>query len=241
MGCSSVKEELKISKSNKPLYDAYLSFKNIYLSIKNDKESILEVFLISAKSISNFIRCIKQTKVINELIEQNNESFESLNILLKKFDEYKLEENIEFYYDYEISNNICQNNDNNEFIIVNKTFVDNMIIDKKDIDTKKVKLYIDKINKNKITFQNSDKYINFEETDFSGLFKFVLDNDNIDNDNDNNNRNSVNQNNRNPSLFKDPSLINPIINILNRNSNSIINLSVYILLKIKINNNQIII
>ena len=105
MGCSCIKQVLKITEKNKPFYDAYLSIKNVLYNIINDEETILEVFLINTDSIFNFIRCIKKSKVLNELEKENNESFESLNNLLNMFDDYDLENNIEIYYDYEK----CQN------------------------------------------------------------------------------------------------------------------------------------
>ena len=57
---------------------------------------MLEVFLINVNTISNFIRCIKESKVINELDQNSNERIEFLNILLTKFDEYQLEKKLKF-------------------------------------------------------------------------------------------------------------------------------------------------
>ena len=170
---------------------------------------MLEVFLINVNTISNFIRCIKESKVINELDQNSNERIEFLNILLTKFDEYQIEKNIEIYYDYEKCKNICQENENNEFIFVNRLFIDNMGIDKNDI-IKKVNLYINKKDKNKIKFPNSENFIFFEPTTNLGNYKFKL-------DNNEDIRNSENQNNDNPSQVQSSSINSPINAIINRN------------------------
>ena len=84
-----------------------------------------------------------------------------------------------------------------------------MGIDKNDI-IKKVNLYINKKDKNKIKFPNSENFIFFEPTTNLGNYKFKL-------DNNEDIRNSENQNNDNPSQVQSSSINSPINAIINRN------------------------
>ena len=143
------------------LFSAYKSFENIINYIKNfNKLENEHVYLISTKTIPNFISIIKKY--------YGNEKK-----LKKHFADYELERNIKIYSNYLECINVAKNTDENEFIIVDKEFIDNMEIR----DYNSVILEVDKDN-SKITFPVSQYQINFKQKGNElGIYEFFINND----------------------------------------------------------------
>ena len=218
------------------MMEAYNNLKILLDIYKNHNRICLDVFIISTKSIENFINCIKDSNVLNDLYQQNLEQKESLEKLKENFNNSNQDNDIKIYYKFEKCKEIAINNkeDENEFIIANKNFISNMNMDINANKEKTVIMNISRINKTKmkIEFQNNDKCLIFEEKSF-GIFKFVKDNldefeNLIYNENNNinleiNNNNNINNNkiindsqNNYENIIQNP--INKVINPINTNS-----------------------
>ena len=200
---------IKVNEKIDSLYKAYSSIRQILFELKYEEKD-KDIFLISKKSIQNYINCIEESKVLDDLDKEIYERLENLIYLINMFDKYELEKNIIIYHDYEEYKRICQNDpENGEFVFVDKIFIENMKINDENIDNKKVKLCIDKKNNsNKIVFPNSNNLIDFVQTKF-GFFKLNFDN--------NNRINPFYQNNYSQYI---ESSIHNAINRLNLNNNS---------------------
>ena len=175
MGCGSCQN---IVLENTPYFNAYNSIKTIMNAYKFNHIIELDVFLISTKSIPNFLDCINSSNI--EFSSYDEEFLaRKENELKKYFLKYKLEENIKIYSDYDECLKISKNKekqDENEFIMVNQVFVINMKIKNDNLDKKKVLLKIKREDKNKlpmtIYFLISQKEIEFRENE-NGYFSFV--------------------------------------------------------------------
>ena len=174
MGCGSCQNVLE----NTPYFNAYNSIKTIMNAYKFNHIIELDVFLISTKSIPNFLDCINSSNI--EFSSYDEEFLaRKENELKKYFLKYKLEENIKIYSDYDECLKISKNKekqDENEFIIVNQVFVINMKIKNDNLDKKRVLLKINREDKKnlpmKIYFLISQKEIEFRENE-NGYFSFV--------------------------------------------------------------------
>ena len=175
-------------------FEAYKSMEFILRSISTFKNCTLkDIFLISTKSIPIFINNIEKSLILENLKKNNFKSNEnSEKILNDLFQKYTLEKNIVFYKDYQICKQLIGKNEENQFIIVDESFLTNMKFNFKELNKfryYKVILNIstDKNNNNKtmkIKFPISNKTLYIQEKKF-GFFKF------IDNFNDNNNENEI--------------------------------------------------
>jgi len=108
------------------------TYKNIYTEsdiINSEKDKI---YLISRDSMYNFIKIIEDSKILEIKNNADEESIKLIKIkednLAKSFADYQLEKNITFYDDYYKCKNIGNNNNQseNEFIIVNKEFLEKL-------------------------------------------------------------------------------------------------------------------
>ena len=131
MGCSRSINTIEIDSPRCNFFEAYKSIKNMIIRYNNKKDSSLsfKAFLINTKTIPKFIQLIEESKVLENVLSHKNKNqtdiFESnLDELLK---DYKLEENIQIYYKYDECLQVKNNDENNEFIIVDYSFIDNMI------------------------------------------------------------------------------------------------------------------
>lgn len=180
MGCLSDKS-VRVKDHN--YMDAYedVKLKIKYMEKKNVQDNY-KAFLINAKSISNFLEIINNSKVLS-LLNKEEKLKKKESILRDSLDKYntdnkKKDINIEIYSDY----NSCKSNtnDNNnkikEFIIVGDKFLNNINL---PIKNEKIKVTIDKKN-SKIIFP-SNQIINYEKIkNKKGLYKFVENNFEID-------------------------------------------------------------
>lgn len=82
---------------NNPYFKAYLNLKYITLNIKNNEITKIKAFLIATKTIPNFTKLIKDSKVL-ESSDENLSKCE--NILKKTLKTYKLEKRIKIINDY---------------------------------------------------------------------------------------------------------------------------------------------
>ena len=168
-----IKEEEHIRK----VFSAYSSIKNFLIKYIYGEKIIslpqqIEVFLISTKSIPNFIDILK-----NEFKEKvsNEEELKKVEIKLREsFKEYKIEKNVIIYNSYQQCLNAMNNENDNEFMIVDENFVNTFEI--KEAIYKKV--IIVQLNNYKhsmvIKFPASQIEINAEEKkDKKGYFRFI--------------------------------------------------------------------
>ena len=211
MGCSSSNKKKNPVEPETPkndFFEAYKSFKeNIILYKKVEYRSVsFKGYLISTKTIPKFIELIKNRNILKHLFKDNNKKdniiinedsniVELENSLKEDLKNYVLEKNIEIYYDY----NKCidlkgKDNEENEFIIVGKEFIDKMNAipeEKKGIE---IIIDIEKDDNDhkptierKIKFLQNNSSIGFKEIEL-GFYKFVdcVKEPLIDNNNNNN-------------------------------------------------------
>lgn len=149
----------------KKLFQAYLSIKDMIKWIKQAKTGSIDAYLVSKKSVNKFITKLINSGVLTKIIEDNDILEQAEADLKKNLKDYKLEK---------IKILDCQNINNNndeEFIIVNEKFIksiDNNLI--RDIKKKKVEIKIDNTNKKFYIKINREKQY-FKETNL-GIFSF---------------------------------------------------------------------
>ena len=135
----------------------------IFIDKINNSKLTFKSFLISIKTVPNFIKLIKEVFIIQNDIN-NNKNRE--NITKKAFQNYKPEKHIKIYNSFEECEYIINQNLTSEhcFIIVNEYFFKYLDINIKDKTKKQVMI---NINKNKslysITFPIDNKNLNFIE------------------------------------------------------------------------------
>ena len=188
MGASSSDE-----KKKEILFSAYKSIENNINYMNEFREFKKDVYLISTKTIPKFISLIRKY--------YGNEKK-----LKKHFADYELEKNIKVYSNYQECINILNNKEENEFIIVDKNFIENMSIR----DCKSVVLKVDEgnsiiifpVSQYNINIKQIDKEIGvyeffIKEDEFNPLTMVIQNNNNNNNNNSNNNNNNSNNNNNN--------------------------------------------
>ena len=218
MGASSSDPKTEI------LFSAYKSFENNINYMKECKKLAKEVYLINAKTIPNFISIIKRYYGNEEKLK-------------KHLADYELEKGIKVYSSYKECIDVANNKEENEFIIVDKEFIEKMNIK----DSYPVNLEVDG-GKSKITFPVSQFLINIKQKDNElGIYEFFIDNDEfnpstiIKIQNNENNQPKISQTcnklNNNNNLFND------FNNNFNNNFyNNNINLPVHNIFKSSMNN-----
>jgi len=143
----------------------------IFIDEINNSKLIFKSFLISIKTVPNFIKLIKEVFIIQNDIN-NNKNRE--NITKKAFQNYKPEKHIKIYNSFEECEYIINQNLTSEhcFIIVNEYFFKYLDINIKDKTKKQVMINIDK-NKSlySVTFPTSNKSLNFIELN-PGVYQF---------------------------------------------------------------------
>ena len=173
MGCSSYENIKTIEDKNdknkrKPdFFEVYKSIKNIILRYKDKKDSSVsfKAFLISTKSIPNFLKLIQQSEVLEHVLshkdKNDTDSYETkLKELLKNYD---LEENIKIYYDYDDLLEIKKKEEDNEFIIVDHFFIENMIGNLNDNKNKEIIVDIENDEEKWRKIKFGSKFLGFKE------------------------------------------------------------------------------
>lgn len=190
--------EIIIKKHAEQFFEIYKSMKLILNKIQQ-KDCKLNIYLIKPKSIPLFIEIIKESEVLEKL-ERGEDVSECEESLKKLFGRYK-RETPEFLKDYKNCEEIIGNNKDNEFIIVDKIFLEKMNCLKVNKDD--YVILENRSNKFEIEFPVSTKTLQIKQKTF-GIYKFEKCPDNernnasirIDNNDDNNpsiNNSSQNQ------------------------------------------------
>ena len=174
MGTSKPSKEENIELITKRAKNFLRAYK-IIIGIKNNientkKDDKLKVFLISTKSIPNFIGIFKKYK---NFLDNINDIQEIENNIKTELSSYELGNVIKIYSDYGICKTILDKNNQieNEFIIVNEEIIN--ILQIKDSKNKYVEITICKnMESKKIKFPISLKIISFTEKKESCLYQF---------------------------------------------------------------------
>ena len=143
-------------------YTAYKNIKTLNENIINNINIPGNVYLIKVNSIP------KYCEIIKNYLKENLENSE-IKELKEKLNKYELENTIKIYDDYQDCLNIAKNDNNdNQILIVNSDFINNMKID----HIKNVKF--EKINENKIKveFSSPNGHLLLQKTS-DGFYKFI--------------------------------------------------------------------
>ena len=178
--CSKVVTNTKVvhpAKEPNSKMEAYKSWFSLSKFIKSKKVLSTDVFLVSLKSIKNFINCIKVPKISNDLKSPEKEFLQKIEDILNNYYE---EDKIEIYNDYEKCKEIAKSNNKEEkaFIIVDECFISNM--GGNDYENKEVILDIDQRESNKMKMKmkivfEGNKYLYFKEN--AEFYEFIYDNE----------------------------------------------------------------
>ena len=175
-------DEIKKEENKKAAFQGYLSIKDFFVDyIYGDKtvnnEQGIDRYLISIKSIPHFSKLIAEMSAekIDNLEQLKNEEKKLKNKLL----DYKIENNIKIYNNYEESEKISKDpklKADNEFIIVDNIFIKNFGL--QDQESLNKFITIKKIDKERklltILFPDSKKEIlAIEIENKQGYFKFM--------------------------------------------------------------------
>ena len=152
---------------------AYQSLKSY--SIENKKSPIHNIFLITTNSIQNFINIIKQPEFLNDL-ENENESVND-ELLLNKLKNYEGDKKFKLLSNFVECWRLAEQDieKENEFIIVNKDFIDSMGINMKNPEKMEVTIEFDKLEdvpRNIVKFRTSKKILTFIKKQYK-FYKFV--------------------------------------------------------------------
>ena len=156
------------NKLNKEIiYDSYKSIKSLAEQIANETNLITKVFLIQSKSIKNFLNILLNFNALapNQLLSQK-----IIEEMKEKFSDYELDKNIEIYYKKEQFQNVI-NSENNEFLVVNDTFIQLMDFQIKEL-IKKIVILTKKNNIIEIKLDNNEEIIILKQ-EKNGLFKVI--------------------------------------------------------------------
>ena len=164
MGCGCCqRSETKDIKP--PYYDAFLDILNNNNYIKDNLYIKENKYLVKTKSIKSFVTIIKETGVLSNM--KNNKD------LKRKLYDYTLEKNIEIICDFEEGNNMINAGEDNEFIIVDKEFFENMEADNlSDLEQKNVEV-LKENNKLMVTFLVSHNELGITDENNYGFYKFI--------------------------------------------------------------------
>ena len=170
MGASGIEKEIMQQKkdfNSRQFFSAYKHIKNILGNIYIENNKPIDVYLINSKTIKDFLLTLGNIFEIKNEEELNKKEEE----LKKTFEDYIIKDkNVEIFSNYDQSKKIMNDKDENEFIIVDRTFTSilNINSDYKKVEINKVEnkyLYI--------KFLSSGKIINAQEIENKkGFFKF---------------------------------------------------------------------
>ena len=133
--------------------------------LKDNHNIKIEKYLIKTKSIPNFIRIIKESGILSNMRNKKE--------LMKKLNDYTLETNIEIISDYEEGKNLLSKEEDNEFIIVDKKFLEKMkATNISNLDDKKVEVFREKKDL-KVRFIASHEELVIIDDNYYGFYKFI--------------------------------------------------------------------
>ena len=163
-----------IKKNYKKILDAYKSTISLIKDISSKEDLTKKVYLIPTNSIPKFIAILTDFNALNP----NTKLTEDKKIEIEKaFFKYNLEKNIEIISEYEKLQDIINDEEDNEFIIVDIKFLTGMEIEEYYEKT----VYLNKTEGNiQIKFENTENNYYLKQKD-NGLFELIK-NDNYTND-----------------------------------------------------------
>ena len=165
MGCLSGINGEEITIENNPYYDSFLNMRKNIEYLKENHNIKIEKYLIKTKSIPNFIRIIKESGILSNMRNKKE--------LMKKLNDYTLETNIEIISDYEEGKNLLSKEEDNEFIIVDKKFLEKMkATNISNLDDKKVEVFREKKDL-KVRFIASHEELVIIDDNNYGFYKFI--------------------------------------------------------------------
>ena len=165
MGCLSGINGEEITIENNPYYDSFLNMRKNIEYLKDNHNIKIEKYLIKTKSIPNFIRIIKESGILSNMRNKKE--------LMKKLNDYTLETNIEIISDYEEGKNLLSKEEDNEFIIVDKKFLEKMkATNISNLDDKKVEVFREKKDL-KVRFIASHEELVIIDDNNYGFYKFI--------------------------------------------------------------------
>ena len=163
----------KVINSYKDIIDI-----NAICQEKQDNKDSLKAFLVSTKSIPNYISLINKIKGI---LKENQDNYKLDKGTIMDFSSYKEDNDIEIYKDYQACINLLKNENKikNEFIIVREEFFINLSINY-NINYKLEIIYDKNNEKLKIKFPSSFQTIYFKRKQkFDLFFEFYEYSENI--------------------------------------------------------------
>ena len=174
MGCSGIRIKNEINA-----LEAFKSLKKLKLKIQKENFNQYNIYLITAKSIPKFIEKIENSDTKKNIPENSSEDYydKYLNDLFKNYEK----EQFEFLNNFvECWHLIGKSLEENQFIIVDESFMNNMDMDiENDIIKKKVAIEVKAENNfRSIVFIYFKGKIAFDEIDNKMLYKFVGSDDN---------------------------------------------------------------
>ena len=155
-------------------FNAYQSIKDMLKWVKQTKIGKIEAYLISKKSVENFINILLNSGVLEKICQKKNILEEEEKNLKNELEKYNLEKNIKILT-FENNKN---NNDDNEFIIVDEKFFESMHIAKDDYSNKNVEIIIDN-NNFFFRIKINNRNIFFKENKY-GFYRFCSKEETID-------------------------------------------------------------
>ena len=150
------------------IFNAYSNIKNFLIEYIYGENTLstqngIDVYLVSTKSIPNFIKILK--KQFNKEIRNESELMDIEKKLREKFKDYIIEKNIVIYNNYQNCLDIINQKKNNEFILTGEKFFTNFEIESKKYKGREVKII--EINKKEkkmiIKFPTSEKILEAKE------------------------------------------------------------------------------
>ena len=164
MGCSCEPKVLELG-INEDYFNLYKNIKELINKMKDENQLSLETYLITTKSIPNFIRIINQSKIFDYLDQQNDELYLFEQILEKSLQNCEIDTNIKILSNFVECFSLAEQDieKENEFIIVD----DDLFLPSINIKNKKyIEIEIDNTDKNNskkiIRFNDSDRVIGFK-------------------------------------------------------------------------------
>ena len=207
-------------------FEAYKSIHFQLSSIKRNKDGLTYIYLIKTKSIPKFIGIIKESRVLEQL-EANNDPINYENdfkLLLNKYEK----ERLSFFKDYKECENASRKEEDNEFIIVDKKFLEKFNCSNEDYNYEVGLKFLNE-NNYEIFFPVSKKSIKIisKENNF-GFFQFKMIDQNDEDKNDINNMNSnviENKNENNNEIESHQNKNNNGNNYINENNNGYLSIN----------------
>lgn len=167
------------SKISVNALEAYKSLKRISIE---KRQNLTDIYLISTKSIPNFINIIKQPNIVEDLNKNNEGNNDNEEIISKAFENYERDKRIKLLSNFVECWRLAEQDIEieNEFIIVDESFITGMKVRMNHLEKMKVSIEFDnKYDKlrNVIIFRSSVKMITFEKKE-TKLYKFTINDEN---------------------------------------------------------------